>query len=257
MLPGRTPTPCGDSSSRAATLNWSISTCAPPRLRCVMRSETENTPNITNEKTVPATVALGLVKRFTIAIKNSTSVINASPIGISLPNNRKFTGTQYSRSPGCVYRITRTAMPCIVKLQITPKAYKLARKVTLPRLARIVRIWKATTMLMMRCDVPNLRCGCRNQSASTPSSETRLSTPFEPTIAVLTAPARIIVPTTTTNAWNASRNANGPTRFMDRPPIRFSRYLLRVPSGMIITAKKDTSEVNNRSEEQTSELQSR
>ncbi len=172
---------------------------------------------------VPAIVALGLVKRFTIAIKNSTSVIRARPIGISLSDNRKFKGTQYSRSPGCVYRITRTAMPCIVKLQITPKAYRLARNVTSPRLARIVNIWKATTMLMMRCDVPNFRCGCRNQSASTPSSETRLSTPFEPTIAVLTAPARIIVPTTTTKAWNASRRVNGPARFMASPPIRFSR----------------------------------
>ncbi len=201
---------------------------------------------MTNEKIRPATVALGLVNKFTMAIRNNTSVINVSPTGISLPNSRKFKGTRYSRSPGCVYRITRTAMPCMVKLQITPKAYRLARNVTSPRLRRIVRIWKATTMLMMRCDVPNLRCGCRNQSASTPSSETRFSTPFEPTIAVLTAPARIIVPTTTTKAWNANRNVKGPARFMARPPIRFSRYLPRVPSGMIITAKKDTSEVNNR-----------
>src|SRR2546430_12130888 len=122
MLPGRTPTHCGERSSCAATLNWSISTCALPRFRCVMRSETENTPNMTNEKIVPATVALGLVNKFTIAIKNNTSVINASPNGISLPKKWKFNGTRYSRSPGCVYRITRTAMPCMVKLQITPRS---------------------------------------------------------------------------------------------------------------------------------------
>ena len=30
--------------------------------------------------------------------------------------------------------------PCIVKLQITPNAYRFARNVTSPRLARIVRI---------------------------------------------------------------------------------------------------------------------
>ena len=50
-------------------------------------------------------------------------------------------------------------------------------------------------------------CGLRNQSVSTPSSDTRFSTPFEPTIAVFTAPARIRKPTTTTNAWNTSRSA--------------------------------------------------
>jgi hypothetical protein len=37
-------------------------------------------------------------------------------------------------------------------------------------------------------------CGFLNQSVSTPSSETRLSTPLEPMIAVFTAPDRISVP---------------------------------------------------------------
>jgi hypothetical protein len=56
----------------------------------------------------------------------------------------------------------------------------------------------------------------------TPSSDTRLSTPFDPTIAVFAAPARIRNPTTTTNAWKNSRNDNGPVRFIARPEIRLS-----------------------------------
>jgi len=39
------------------------------------------------------------------------------------------------------------------------------------------------------------RCGWRNQALSHSVFETRFSTPFEPTIAVFTAPARIKVPT--------------------------------------------------------------
>ena len=38
--------------------------------------------------------------------------------------------------------------------------------------------------------MPYLLCGARNQSVSTPSSETRLSTPFDPMIEVLIAPAQ-------------------------------------------------------------------
>ena len=40
--------------------------------------------------------------------------------------------------------------------------------------------------------------------------------------------------------------APGPTRYMASPPMRLSRYLLRSASGMIMTAKNDTSEVNSR-----------
>ena len=54
---------------------------------------------------------------------------------------------------------------------------------------------------------------------------------------------RITVPTTTTNAWKISRAINGPARFIARPPIRFSRKPCRTSSGMIITAKNETSEV--------------
>jgi len=45
----------------------------------------------------------------------------------------------------------------------------------------------------------------------TPSSATRLRTPFEPTIAVLTAPARMRKPTTTTNARRTRRTDRGGT----------------------------------------------
>src|SRR5436305_1178630 len=55
----------------------------------------------------------------------------------------------------------------------------------------------------MRWDVPKRRCGWRNQCGRIPSSETRFKTPLEPTMAVLTAPANIKTPTTTTKARNA------------------------------------------------------
>ena len=62
----------------------------------------------------------------------------------------------------------------------------------------------------MRWDVPKRRCGWRNQCGRMPSSETRFRTPLEPTMAVLTAPASIKMPTTTTNARKARRSDNGP-----------------------------------------------
>src|SRR5208283_4171365 len=63
---------------------------------------------------------------------------------------------------------------------------------------------RMTIRLMRRELVPNLWWGWRNQSGSTPSSATRLSTPLEPMMAVFTAPDRIKVPTSTTKAWNSS-----------------------------------------------------
>ena len=39
---------------------------------------------------------------------------------------------------------------------------------------------------------------------------------------------------------------SGPTRYMAIPPIRFAKKLGRTLSGMIITAKNETSEVNSR-----------
>ena len=83
-------------------------------------------------------------------------------------------------------------------------------------------IWRITTRLISRDVVPNLGCGFRNQSGRTPSSETRFSTPLEPTIAVLTAPERIKKPTTTTMPFKISRAHCGPTTFIARPPIRLS-----------------------------------
>ena len=74
--------------------------------------------------------------------------------------------------------------------------------------------------------MPNLGCGLRNQSGRTPSSETRLSTPLEPTIAVLTAPERIRKPDEDHHARSsASRAQCGPTTFIARPPIRLPLYL--------------------------------
>src|ERR1035438_727677 len=82
-------------------------------------------------------------------------------------------------------------------------------------------------------------------SGSTPSSATRLSTPLEPMMAVFTAPDKIRVPTSTTKAWNSRRTDIGPTRNMESPPIRLFRNFCRAASGTIITAKKETSDVNS------------
>ena len=48
--------------------------------------------------------------------------------------------------------------------------------------------------------MPKRGCGRRNQCGRMPSSETRFNTPFDPTIAVFTAPASISVPTMATKA---------------------------------------------------------
>ncbi len=55
-----------------------------------------------------------------------------------------------------------------------------------PPLSRTVSNWRPTTRLRNRWVVPNRLWGWRNQSGRTPSSDTRLSTAFDPTIAVLT-----------------------------------------------------------------------
>ena len=51
------------------------------------------------------------------------------------------------------------------------------------------------------------------------------------------------VPPITTNPWNTRRSIKGPAMFIASPPMRLSKKFLRTPSGMIITAKKETSEV--------------
>src|SRR6476620_7559341 len=63
-------------------------------------------------------------------------------------------------------------------------------------------------------------------------------------IAVLTAPDNIRNPTITTKAWNSSLIDSGPTKFIARPEIKLVKYWGRMSSGMIATAKKETSEVN-------------
>ena len=87
--------------------------------------------------------------------------------------------------------------------------------------------------------MPYFGCGLRNQSGRTPSSATRLSTPLEPTIAVLTAPERIRKPTTTTSAFRASLAQCGPDDVHRQAADQVALYLaIRTSSGMIITAKK-------------------
>ena len=91
-----------------------------------------------------------------------------------------------------------------------------------------------------------LLCGARNQSVSTPSSETRLSTPFEPMIAVFTAPDNIRNPTITTNAWNSSLSHSGPTKFIARPEIR----LVEILRAHVVGDYRDSEERDERCEQQ-------
>src|ERR1700704_252284 len=176
----------------------------------------------TTENETPATVATDFVARFTSAVESSTKNTERRPIGISIPAMVTFGGTFQPRSP--LYLKRRTSMDKLlkVKLQITPNAYASPRTYTSPRLARMVRICNPTTRLMMRELVPYLRWGKRNQSASTPSSETRLRTPLDPMIAVLTAPERMRNPTTTTNARKIRRRMRGPHMYIARPEMRLS-----------------------------------
>ena len=48
---------------------------------------------------VPLTVAVALVNRFTNAVESRTRKTEKSPMGISTPPMRKFTGTFQPRSP--------------------------------------------------------------------------------------------------------------------------------------------------------------
>ena len=109
-----------------------------------------------------------------------------------------------------------------------------------------MKICRPTTRFRIRWEVPKRRCGWRNQSGRMPSSETRFRTPFEPTMAVLTAPASIKTPTTTTKIRNAIRSDNGPTRYIASPLIGLSEKLPRTESGIIITAKNATPAVKIR-----------
>ena len=114
-------------------------------------------------------------------------------------------GTFQPRSPWYFQRSTSMARLLKVNDQMTPKAYASPRVMTLPRLAMMVNIWRMKTRLTMRWLVPNRGCGLRNQSVSTPSSATRISTPVEPIIEVLMAPERIRKPTSTTKMRKAMR----------------------------------------------------
>ena len=81
-------------------------------------------PGRARAKTLPARYRWlpASVNRLTMAMQNNINVINMRPSGISFPAIVKFSGTLNSRSCGCVYRSTRTAIPFSAKLQITPNA---------------------------------------------------------------------------------------------------------------------------------------
>ena len=71
--------------------------------------------------------------------------------------------------------------------------------------------------------MPYRGCGLRNQSGSTPSSDTRFSTPLEPTIAVLTAPGQDQeADDDDQGVEDQPAPSCGPMTFIARPPIRLS-----------------------------------
>src|SRR5208282_4172414 len=63
-----------------------------------------------------------LGEQVVMAMAVRTVAIMARPSGISFEPMRRFSGTRYSRSPGCVKRSTSTASAFITKLHTTPKA---------------------------------------------------------------------------------------------------------------------------------------
>ena len=63
---------------------------------------------------------------------------------------------------------------------------------------------------------------------------------------VFCAAAKMNTPTSTTKPWKSNLRVVGPTRYMAMPPMRLAKYSGRTLSGMIITAKNETNEVNSR-----------
>ena len=163
-------------------------------------SEDEKNPAA---KESPATVATDLVNRFTIAVASSTMNTDASPTGISRPAMVMFGGTFQPRSP-FVFEAQHQHRQA-VKGETPDHAERI-------RFAQYVNIAAAEQnreQLQENHHVDDAVAGAktlvgwRNQSVSTPSSEMRLSTPFDPMMAVFTAPERIRNPTTTTNPRNS------------------------------------------------------
>src|ERR1700737_537754 len=186
------------------------------------RSEMEKIRKNPAAKETPATVAIDLLNKFTIAVHNSTRNTEANPTGSSWPARVKLGGTFQPRTPLYLKRSTSMARLLNVKLQITPKAYASPSRYTFPRVIRMVKSCRNTTRLTMRYVVPKRGWGCRNQSVRTPSAEMRLRTPLEPMMAVLTAPDNMRKPTTTTKARKNRRSNSGPHRYMASPATRLS-----------------------------------
>jgi len=111
----------------------------------------------------------------------------------------------------------------------------LARNVTSPRLRRIVRNLEGDHHVddaVATCQIYGAAAG-----TSRPARHPRntFSTPFEPTIAVLTAPAGSSCPPPPRGV-ERQPHVKGPARSWPGPPIRFSRDFGGAV-GMIITAK--------------------
>ena len=173
-------------------------------------------------KATPLIVATSFVSRFARAEPKTIRKMMPRPIGSSTLPKRRLKGTLNSRGVWSLKRSTTIDSVLKAKLHTTPKAYASPSRMKSPRLAMIVNSCRTMISHKMRDVVPKRTCGLRNQSGSTPSSATRLSTPLEPMIEVLTAPDRIRKPTTTTKPLSNSRAVTGPTICMARPPRRLS-----------------------------------
>jgi hypothetical protein len=88
----------------------------------VLRSETLKMMKNAAAKTMPLTVAIDLVNRFTIAVLSRTRKTDNRPIGISMLPMRMLGGTFQPRSPWYFQRSTSIARLLKVNDQMTPKA---------------------------------------------------------------------------------------------------------------------------------------
>ena len=214
------------------------------RLRLIPFSEISNTAKSTAEKITPDTVAAGLVNRFTTAIPSSTSVISPSPSGISSPADRE---------------IQRHSEFAVLRMRVAQHQHRHAFQREAPDHAERVEVRQERHVAAADHDRHDLQ---RHHHVDDPvrRAELRVRLP-EPVRqhAVFGNAVQHAVRSHNRRVHRARKNQRAhhhhenvkhqpqrrtaPCRFIARPPIRFSKYCGRVLSGMIITAKNETSDV--------------
>ena len=132
-----------------------------------MNSETTKIEKNTIVNIRPEIVAIGLVNKFVIAVKNSARDITLKPIGISTFPKCIFNGTFHSLGLLSLNLKTTIAIALKVKLQITPNAYASPSMIMLPLEKSIVDICRIAIRFNILYVVPYFLPGFLNQSVKT------------------------------------------------------------------------------------------